>query len=189
MLSSMSSKPSTGPPSPASHSGPPTPTGYYDGDSTHSSPYDQGVSASSSDSAHSVILAPSLSRYTPPPSGPVLAPIQSFSSHDSTDALSRPTGVRITNEQYDRKSPPRSDYDRYSHYETRYAADEPRYGRLYGLAQGRSDLSPVHNYMPHQPSPMYHDMYNGGNVSLNHGAWKSEHLTGRGMKSINALVQ
>jgi zinc-finger protein CreA/MIG len=189
-VSSMTSRPGTGPPSPASshstsrsslsHSGPPTPSGYYD-DNGQSSPYDHGVNS---------ILEPSLSRYSPPP---VLAPIQGFSAHEPVEVLSRSvSGVRVVNEHYERKhAPTRGDYsDRYMHYETRYVPEEPRYGRMYGLVHDRPELA-VQNYLPHPSSPMdYHDMYSaGGGVSLNHGAWKSEHMANRGMKSINALVQ
>ncbi|KAJ4000595.1 hypothetical protein F5050DRAFT_1729719 [Lentinula boryana] len=196
MSSSMNSRPSTGPPSPASshstshsvvsHSGPPTPNGYtnYDADGSQSSPYDQ-TSPLSNHSGGS-ILEPSLSRYSPPP---VLAPIHGFTSHESMEAISR--SGRVMNEQYERRPSIRDDYsDRYAHYETRYVPDEPRYGRhVYGVAQERQ--APVQTYMPHQPSSManFHDMYSPGGVSLHHGAWKSEQLTNRGMKSINALVQ
>lgn len=102
----------------------------------------------------------------------------------------------MINDQYERKSSSsRGDYsDRYYESETRYAHDEPRYGRpMYNLTHERHEISPVQAYMSHhQPSAMagYHDMYSsGGNVSLTHGAWKAEHLGSRGMKRINALVQ
>ncbi|KAJ3874065.1 hypothetical protein F5051DRAFT_380060 [Lentinula edodes] len=200
MSSSMNSRPSTGPPSPASshstshsvvsHSGPPTPNGYttYDPESGQSSPYDQ-TSPPLSSHPGGPILEPSLSRYSPPP---VLAPIHGFTSHDSMEVMSR--SGRVISDQYERRPSSRGDYpDRYAHYETRYAPDEPRYGRaVYGLGQERQDLSPVQTYMPHQSSSMsgFHDMYPpGGTVNLNHGAWKSDHLSNRGMKSINALVQ
>ncbi|KAJ4468318.1 hypothetical protein J3R30DRAFT_3560865 [Lentinula aciculospora] len=200
MSTSMNSRPNTGPPSPASshstshsvvsHSGPPTPNGYpsYDADSSQSSPYDQTSPPLSSHSGGSII-APSLSRYSPPP---VLAPIHGFSSHNTMEVMARPARA---SDQYERRPSSRSDYsERYAHYETRYVPDEPRYGRpVYGLTHHeRQELSPVQAYMPHQPSSManYHDMYTPvGSVSLHHGAWKSEHLTSRGMKSINALVQ
>jgi len=178
-----------------SHSAPPTPNGYtsYEADSSsHSSPYDHGVSTSPSLSTQSgvPILEPSLSRYSPPP---ILAPIQGFPSHDSVEAMSRSgSGVRIINEHYERKPSTRAEYsDRY--YEARYTHDEPRYGRaVYGLTHDRHDISSVQSYMAHQPSAMagYHDMYSpAGHISLSHGAWKSEHLGSRTMKSINALVQ
>ncbi|KAJ3824211.1 hypothetical protein F5880DRAFT_1561539 [Lentinula raphanica] len=197
--SSMNSRTSTAPPSPASshstshsvvsHSGPPTPNGYasYDADGNQPSPYDQTSPPLSSQSGSSII-EPSLSRYSPPP---VLAPIQGFTSHESLEAMSRSS--RVVTEQYERRLSTRDDYSsRYAQYNTRYAADEPRYERsVYGMAHERPELSPVQTYMAHQPASMasYHDMYPPGGVSLHHGAWKSEHMTNRGMKSINALVQ
>ncbi|KIK68894.1 hypothetical protein GYMLUDRAFT_623918 [Collybiopsis luxurians FD-317 M1] len=202
LVSSMNARPSTRPPSPTSahsashhsgysHSGPPTPNGYtsYDGENG------QPVADSPALSAHpgGTIIEPSLSRFSPPP---VLAPIQGFASHDSSAAVPpRPgSGVRVVSEHYDRKSPPaRNEYsDRYAHYDTRYAPEEPRFRTMYGLTHERSELSAAQTYMSHQAPPMtnYHDIYSsGGDVSLHHGAWKADHFTSRGMKSINALVQ
>ncbi|KAF5388808.1 hypothetical protein D9757_005691 [Collybiopsis confluens] len=203
LVSSLSVRPSTRPPSPTSshsqhssfsHSGPPTPNGYssFDGESSQSSPHEYGAVAASPVHNGGPILEPSLSRYSPPP---VLAPIQGFASHDSSMVPSRPgSSVRIVSEHhYDRKSSAaRNEYsDRYSQYEPRYASEEPRYRSMYGLAHERSDLSSAQAYMSHQVPQManYHLYASDSDVSLHHGAWKTDHLTSRSMKSINALVQ